>query len=103
MNKELKDGSTALFFEKSRIEAIDPFDLAKLIGGNNKLTMPGWEPERLSRLTELFEAYRGVTEEDLWRNLSYFLSEIIPVAERSGIRMAIHPENHEISQLRIFP
>ncbi|WP_276356073.1 mannonate dehydratase [Cohnella caldifontis] len=91
--KELEDGSTALFFEKSKIDGVDPFELVKLISGDRSLTMPGWEPERLARLEELFEAYKGVTEEDLWRNLEYFLQEIIPVAERSGIRMAIHPDD----------
>jgi len=91
--KELEDGSTALFFEKSRIDGVDAFELVRLISGNAGLTMPGWEPERLARLTELFEAYKGVTEEDLWRNLGYFLNEIIPVAESSGIRMAIHPDD----------
>jgi mannonate dehydratase len=93
LHKELEDGSTALFFEKSRIDGVDPFELVKLISGDRSLTMPGWEPERLARLSELFEAYKDVTEEDLWRNLEYFLHEIIPVAERSGIRMAIHPDD----------
>ncbi len=95
--KELEDGSTALFFEKSRIDGVDPFELVRLINGDNKMTMPGWEPERLARLSELFEAYRDVTEEDLWCNLGYFLAEIIPVAERSGIRMAIHPDDPPFS------
>jgi mannonate dehydratase len=55
--------------------------------------MPGWEPERLQHLTRLFGAYQGVTEEHLWENLRYFLNEIIPVAARCGIRMAIHPDD----------
>jgi mannonate dehydratase len=91
--RELEDGSTALFFEKSRIDGVDPFELVKLINGDHSLTMPGWEPERLAKLSELFEAYRGVTEEHLWQNLAHFLQEIVPVAERSGIRMAIHPDD----------
>ena len=95
--KELEDGSTALFFENSRIDGVDPFELVRLIGGNSTMTMPGWEPERLAGLSELFAAYKGVTEEKLWRNLSHFLDEIIPVAERSGIRMAIHPDDPPFS------
>jgi mannonate dehydratase len=93
LHKELEDGSTALFFEKSRIEGIDPFELVRRINENSSLTMPGWEPERLEHLTALFEAYTHVTEEDLWRNLAYFLEAVIPAAERSGIRMAIHPDD----------
>ncbi|ADU31989.1 mannonate dehydratase [Evansella cellulosilytica] len=91
--KELEDGSTALFYEGSQIENIDPFDLVKEIAENSDRTMPGWEPERLAHLTKLFEAYKGVTEEDLWENLTYFLEEIIPVAEQHDIKMAIHPDD----------
>ncbi|MEO3946952.1 mannonate dehydratase [Gorillibacterium sp. CAU 1737] len=87
------DGSTALFFEKARIHGIDPFELVRTINENSSLTMPGWEPERLSRLTELFEAYRTVDEEALWTHLAYFLQAVIPVAERNGIQMAIHPDD----------
>lgn len=93
LHKELPDGSTALFYEKSRIDDIDPFELVNKINENSELTMPGWEPERLARLSALFEAYRDVTAEDLWENLRYFLNEVIPVAARCGIRMAIHPDD----------
>lgn len=55
--------------------------------------MPGWEPERLGRLTELFEAYRDVTEEDLFTHAKYFLDEIIPIAAEHDIQMAIHPDD----------
>ena len=55
--------------------------------------MPGWEPERLKNLTQLFEAYKNVTEEDLWNNLKYFLEQIIPVAEINDIKMAVHPDD----------
>ncbi|TMW72295.1 mannonate dehydratase [Alteribacter natronophilus] len=91
--REMEDGSTALFYEGSRIEDVDPFELAKTVAGNPDVTMPGWEPERLAHLTELFEAYKNVTEEDLWSNLAYFLDEIIPLAEELDIKMAIHPDD----------
>ncbi|MEK5058038.1 mannonate dehydratase [Paenibacillus sp. FSL H7-0326] len=91
--KEGPDGSTALFYEKARIHNMDPFDLVHQINQDSQLTMPGWEPERLKHLTTLFEAYKNVTEEDLWANLAYFLNEIIPVAEAHDIRMAIHPDD----------
>lgn len=93
LHKELEDGSTALFYEKAKIEAIDPIELVEQIARHSTLTMPGWEPERLAHLKALFHAYQGVTEEDLWENLSYFLQAIIPVAEANGIKMAIHPDD----------
>ncbi|MBB6729491.1 mannonate dehydratase [Cohnella zeiphila] len=91
--KAADDGSTALFYEKSKIADIDPFELVRRINENSALTMPGWEPERLAHLKALFEAYRGVTEDRLWEHLGYFLNEIIPVAARCGIKMAIHPDD----------
>ncbi|AWB46212.1 mannonate dehydratase [Paenibacillus sp. CAA11] len=93
LNHPSGDGSTALFFEKAKIEGIDPFKLVELINRDSTLTMPGWEPERLGHLTSLFQAYQGVTEEELWDNLKYFLDAVIPAAERSGIAMAIHPDD----------
>lgn len=91
--KEMEDGSTALFYEKEKVVGMDPNELVETISKNSSFTMPGWEPERLSRLKELFEAYKGVTQEDLFEHLSYFLKEIIPVAEENGIRMGIHPDD----------
>jgi len=91
--RELEDGSTALFYEKSLLQNIDPEVLVRTIADNPKFTIPGWEPERLITLSNLFEAYQGVTEEQLWSNLQYFLEEIVPVAARCGIQMAIHPDD----------
>jgi mannonate dehydratase len=31
--------------------------------------------------------------EEIWANLSYFLKAVIPVAEKSGVRMALHPND----------
>lgn len=95
--KEMEDGSTALFFEKAKVEEIDPIELVDQISNNSDFTMPGWEPARLKHLSSLFEAYKDVTEEDLWNNLQYFLEEIIPVAEQNDIKMAIHPDDPPFS------
>ncbi|MDQ0871820.1 mannonate dehydratase [Paenibacillus sp. V4I3] len=91
--KELEDGSTALFYEKAKVDDMDPMELVSKIAGNPNFTMPGWEPERLKYLSELFEAYKGIDEEKLWENLQYFLEQIIPVAEDYDIKMAIHPDD----------
>jgi mannonate dehydratase len=93
LHKQLPDGSTGMFYEKAIIDRIDPHELIDTINENPALTMPGWEPERLAHLTQLFEAYDGMTKEQLRANLRYFLEEIIPVAARHGIRMAIHPDD----------
>ncbi|CAG7637150.1 Mannonate dehydratase [Paenibacillus solanacearum] len=93
LHKELEDGSTALFYEKAKVADMDPIELVRNIADNPDFTMPGWEPERLQRLTELFAAYEDVTEEDLWDHLQYFLEQVIPIAEQNGIQMAIHPDD----------
>ena len=35
--------------------------------------------------------------EALWENLTYFLKEVIPVAEKAGVRMALHPNDPPIT------
>ncbi|MCS7463931.1 mannonate dehydratase [Paenibacillus doosanensis] len=93
LHKELEDGSTAMFYEKTLVDAMDPAELVRKINENPDFTMPGWEPERLRHMSRVFEAYKNVTEEDLWNHLAYFLEHIIPVAEENDIRMAIHPDD----------
>lgn len=89
----LEDGSTALFYEKAKVDGLDPKELIRTVSEASDLTLPGWEPEKLDKITDLFEAYKQVDEEQLWANLEIFLKEILPVAEACGIKMAIHPDD----------
>ena len=36
---------------------------------------------------------RVYTEKELWENMKWFLNEMLPVAEKLGIKMAIHPND----------
>jgi mannonate dehydratase len=36
---------------------------------------------------------KGQTAEMMWENLEYFLKAVIPVAEKAGVRMALHPND----------
>ena len=56
-------------------------------------SLPGWEPERLSEVRGLFEAYKNVDEHKLRENFAYFLKAIIPTCEEVGIKMAVHPDD----------
>ena len=88
------DGSTVLAYDQKVVDSIDPqkfFDQTN--DSSNGFVMPGWEPERLSKVKELFEAYKDVDEETLFNNLVYFLKAIQPVCEKWGIKMAIHPDD----------
>jgi len=91
---ELEDGSTALYYEKAKIQD-DPKQMAEYILSMQKdgMTFPGWEPGRMARLDELFAAYRPVSKEALWANLIYFLKALMPVCRECGIKMAIHPDD----------
>ena len=93
------DGSTALFYQKDMIQDDYKAMADYILGFTEKynMTFPGWEPERMAKLDELFKAYAPVTKEKLWENLAYFLKAIIPVAEEAGVKMAIHPDDPPFS------
>jgi len=44
--------------------------------------------------------YGVVTEEQLWRNLKYFLKCVIPVAEEANVKLAMHPDDPPVSPIR---
>jgi mannonate dehydratase len=44
--------------------------------------------------------YGIVTEERLWEGLEYLLKIIVPVAEESGVRLAMHPDDPPLSPIR---
>jgi mannonate dehydratase len=41
-----------------------------------------------------------VESDELWQRYEYFLSEILPVAEESGVTMALHPDDPPADMLR---
>lgn len=48
-----------------------------------------------------FQSKQGVsiTEKELWGNYSYFLRAVIPVAEKYGIKLALHPDDPPLARL----
>ncbi len=92
--KERSDGSTVLSYDQDLIDKIDPDKMFEQIDQNsNGFVMPGWEPERLAHVKELFESYKNVDNEKLFNNLIYFLNRIRPVCEKYDIMMGIHPDD----------
>ena len=88
------DGSTVLAYNQDTVDMIDPEHMRESVEKmSNGFVMPGWEPERLDRLKELFEMYRDVDAEKLFDNLVYFLEAIGPVCEKYDIKMGIHPDD----------
>jgi mannonate dehydratase len=80
------DGANALAFDNESMLALD--------SAKSELSLPGWdESYTKAELKELLKQYESIGEEELWGNLQKFLSKVIPVAEESGVKMAIHPDD----------
>lgn len=92
--KPRPDGSTVLAYDQKLIDQINPDDMFASIGEkNNGFILPGWEPERMAKVKELFEMYKDVDADSLFNNLVYFLKAIMPVCDKYDINMAIHPDD----------
>ncbi|SEC02557.1 D-mannonate dehydratase [Maribacter dokdonensis] len=122
LDYEVADGSTALRFEANAFAAFELY-LLKRPGAENSYTetqknaakayfqtlseadknklisniiagLPGAEEGyTLEEFNEILATYDAIGPKELKKNLFDFLSEIIPVAEASGIRMCIHPDD----------
>lgn len=92
--RKRSDGATVLAYNQEAINQIDPSNFRDSIKkmSNGKI-LPGWEPERLSKLEDLFNLYSEIDEEKLFDNLIYFLKAIGPVCEKYDIKMGIHPDD----------
>lgn len=128
LNYRIGDGSTGLRYDHTALAAFDLFILerrdakedytsseieaAATYFGRLKekeisyLTetiiagLPGAEEHyTLEQFKDALDAYRTIDEQTYRSNLELFLNEIIPVAEKAGVRMAIHPDDPPFSIL----
>ena len=91
---QLSDGSYSMAYDHDKIKNISPQQLIQEVeSGSKGFSLPGWEPEKLKNLQQLFEIFSDIDEDKLFHNLEYFLKSIIPVCEKVGIKMAIHPDD----------
>ena len=119
---QMKDGSKALYFDKTALAAFDLFIVkrknAKKQFNENKILeaknyydsltkeeietlsmsiiagLPGSEEEySLEKFRNQLEYYESISKSDLQKNLIYFLEQVIPVAEKFSVRMCIHPDD----------
>lgn len=89
-----EDGSTVLAYTQEAVDALDPEKMFSSIADDmNGTVMPGWEPERMAKVKELFAMYKDIDDEKLFENLKYFLEKIMPVCNKYDIKMAIHPDD----------
>jgi mannonate dehydratase len=40
-----------------------------------------------------------ISEEQMWKNYEYFIKAVIPVAEESGVKLALHPDDPPVEML----
>lgn len=79
-----EDGSTSLSYSEEELKKYDP----------HNLHLPGWdESYSHDELSRLLSIYQGMSHEELFNNLVYFLNAISSTLEETGINMAIHPDD----------
>ena len=84
LHTEAEDGSNALSYNHEELMSLDP----------HNLHLPGWDESYTSEeLNSLLDAYSGMSHEQLFENLVYFLNGIMPACDEAGINMAIHPDD----------
>lgn len=82
----LPDGSTALSYNHA--------DLIKIDLSRGTGDLPGWATAySAAELNALLTAYEKIDAARLWDNLAYFLEKVVPIAEASNVKMAIHPDD----------
>jgi mannonate dehydratase len=69
------------------------------VDGRGGAGLTGFDVDRVKNLPPLPE--EGVHSlEEMWKNITYFLKAVIPVADKAGVRLALHPNDPPIALSR---
>jgi mannonate dehydratase len=69
------------------------------VDGRGGAGLTGFDIDRVKNLPPLPEEGTHTLEE-MWKNITYFLKAVIPVADQSGVRLALHPNDPPIALSR---
>jgi mannonate dehydratase len=90
----LPDGSAVMAYRHAEVIALSPAAMSVAMHSQaGGYSLPGWETGRLEQMAADIEFYQHVTPEAYWKHIKYFLDAVIPQAEKSGVKMAIHPDD----------
>jgi mannonate dehydratase len=85
---EKKVSEARIYFDKMNIDQKKKLEETILLG------LPGsLEAYSLEEFKAALQEYKEIGDKKLRQNLYSFMNEIIPVAEDSGVRMALHPDD----------
>lgn len=70
--------------------------------GRGGALVTGFSLAEASKLPDLVPA-GSVTADQLWSALEYFLAAVLPVAEKAGVRMGMHPDDPPLPVVRQMP
>ncbi|HHU43019.1 MAG: mannonate dehydratase [Bacillota bacterium] len=88
LHSKNEDDSISLAYDNDIVNKLNPLNLS------DDLNLPAWDKTiGKERMKELLNIYKDFTEDRFFDNLKYFLDRIIPAAEESGVKMAIHPDD----------
>jgi mannonate dehydratase len=78
---------------KNQFASLSPSDIQR-ISDNMLKGLPGSEEGySMEEFKAMLDTYKGIDADQLRSHLVQFLAEIIPLAEKLGIRMCIHPDD----------
>lgn len=90
-------GLTVLTWNFTALRASEGYG-AKCFAGRGRSDLRDFDSRRLS--TEPLPDCPVCTHDDMWERLQWTLDRIVPVAEESGVRLALHPTDPPVSVYR---
>lgn len=74
------------------------FRTNKIIPERGGAVVTGYDIEEAKLLPDT--QYGRITADQIWDNYSYFINQVMPVAEESGVKMALHPDDPPVPELQ---